>query len=348
MKNLFSLKIDLLGIIPKICDCTLSEKGTVPLIRLCIRLSFAQLRFMESKGYRIRESRSAGDDDLEHLATDSIAELFERNETGEFVQLRRYFTPHLKTVSSEEEWLVLLRRLVISRTRQSLTRIFRERDPEGARILRNLKASVANNPKCTLVEWLGSEWISLNSEFKNRRNLSESPCVVKDAVVLEPLYRRFQPKDTIPEILDTILDYMSENPEFPKFLDPMEIVRMIKKYRETFKIKETRSTDPDGFPETIRYKLEAIRHDLLNKIETGYVRTGKMDRKTADGIRRAVCDVIDDLIDTCPLRPYYHYIRDHFPDMDESLYRKTIRTKFEYFAKIIKNRIQKEVLFSED
>ena len=49
----------------------------------------------QNKGYRISENPLESQAELEKISIDVLAELFSRNDSGEFIQLRNYFQPLL-------------------------------------------------------------------------------------------------------------------------------------------------------------------------------------------------------------------------------------------------------------
>jgi len=113
-------------------------------VNLVQKVSLSYLKYQEVIGKHIRWERNKNLGELDDLALDCIAGLFMRNEHGEFIQLKKYFCQNNDGLATmdDAEILVLLRRLVIKKTKQELSRIFKERDPEGAKIVRNIKVAI--------------------------------------------------------------------------------------------------------------------------------------------------------------------------------------------------------------
>ena len=88
-------KFNLYDCIRNICTSIPSEIEMSHFIKLCIRYSLAYLNLKQNHGYRISETNLESLTEFENIAVDSIAELFQRNTTGEFLQLRKYFFPLL-------------------------------------------------------------------------------------------------------------------------------------------------------------------------------------------------------------------------------------------------------------
>ena len=116
-------------LIGKICEGTYSSSELIHFINLLQKAALSYLRYQEVSGKRIATSRQDNLEELEDLATDCIADLFMRDDEGSFVQLRKYFGDKIADADVDDaEMMLQLRRLVVKKTKQELSRIFRERD----------------------------------------------------------------------------------------------------------------------------------------------------------------------------------------------------------------------------
>jgi hypothetical protein len=79
---------------------------------------------------------------LEDLAHDCIADLFQRDDAGSFIQVRTYFEGLSFQALPDEELLANLRRLVFSKVNQHLFRLYNDIDPALGRIYRNIKVAI--------------------------------------------------------------------------------------------------------------------------------------------------------------------------------------------------------------
>jgi len=148
-------------LVPRIVHGGYSQGELCEFINLVQKISLSYLKYQEVIGKHIRWERRGKSGELEDMAIDCVAGLFMRNENNEFVQLRRYFGPYLDTnsVLNDVELLIMLRRLVIKKTKQELSRIFKERDPEGAKIIRNIRVAVKNAKDLGIFREMGREYI---------------------------------------------------------------------------------------------------------------------------------------------------------------------------------------------
>jgi len=149
------------SLVPKIVGGNYSQGELVEFINFVQKISLSYLKYQEVIGKHIRWERRRKSGELEDLAIDCVAGLFMRNECNEFIQLRRYFGPYLDTTltPNDVELLIMLRRLVIKKTKQELSRIFKERDPEGAKIIRNIRVAVKNAVDLATFREMGREYI---------------------------------------------------------------------------------------------------------------------------------------------------------------------------------------------
>jgi hypothetical protein len=157
-------------LVPRIVQGGYSQGELCEFINLVQKISLSYLKYQEVIGKHIRWERRGKSGELEDMAIDCVAGLFMRNDANEFVQLRRYFGPYLDTHAelNDVELLIMLRRLVIKKTKQELSRIFKERDPEGAKIIRNIRVAVKNAKDLGIFREMGREYIFLRNGAGSR------------------------------------------------------------------------------------------------------------------------------------------------------------------------------------
>ncbi|MFQ5602598.1 MAG: hypothetical protein ACE5HS_04960 [bacterium] len=148
-------------LVSSICKGEQKESDLIEFVNLVQKISLSYLKYQEVIGKHIRWERNKNVGELEDLALDCVAGLFMRNENNEFVQFKRYFCHNTTKVEDldDVEVLVLLRRLVIKKTKQELSRIFKERDPEGAKIVRNIKVAIKSASDFDSFKEMGREYI---------------------------------------------------------------------------------------------------------------------------------------------------------------------------------------------
>ena len=108
-------------------------------INLCTSIALTHL---ERKAATGQINRGMIQLSLKDLALDCVADLFRLDEQGIPVQMRMYFECVNLEEASEEETLILLRRLIFSKVKQGLFRTYNEMDPSLGKIIRNIKLGV--------------------------------------------------------------------------------------------------------------------------------------------------------------------------------------------------------------
>ncbi|MFQ5638855.1 MAG: hypothetical protein ACE5IR_12765 [bacterium] len=163
--NTIAKTSDLPQLVSSICNGTYKEIELIEFVNLIQKISLSYLKYQEVIGKHIRWERGKNISELEDLALDCVAGLFMRDEKNEFVQFNRYFCQHSTSIEDldEVEIMVLLRRLVIKKTKQELSRIFKERDPEGAKIVRNIKVAIKSSSDFESFREMGREYIYLRN-----------------------------------------------------------------------------------------------------------------------------------------------------------------------------------------
>ena len=93
--------------------------------------------------------------DLRDLAFDCISDIFARDDQGRYRSLESYFLPYDASSLSDEECYVHLQRLVFTKVRHAVYRLFQQIDPQLARILRNIKVAVRSLALFNEIDRLG-------------------------------------------------------------------------------------------------------------------------------------------------------------------------------------------------
>ncbi len=334
----FSMKKSLQVLIKSICSSDPLEYEVYDFVCRCVRISMATLHAFEINGYRIRE-RNGDEGDLIEIATDCIADLFKRNDRGEFVYVRRYFQPYLNVALTDEEWLMLLRRLVWNRTKQRLFRIFRERDPESATLWRAVKQFAARRENYGIVEYMGKNWLC---EMKKQ-------CAKIRYIQITEAYASFnvlgllRPSDSVPKTIAKVFQTIRNNSKDTMAVEIGELVYIIGSYRNRTQpiVSHIQSPNYDLMPFEFEQKLEIVKKRICTTIDDNYIRKRKLRTKTAEGMKLALCAMLDDMGDGGLTNSYFGYLKEYAPFINEKEYRLRLRAQFEYLAKLLKRETGK-------
>ena len=137
--NKFENTNDLL--IGRILDDTYTHQDVIQFINLCTSISAAYLKnelYYNRIYFPIVQDNNS---ELKDISLDLIAPLFERDSTNSF----KIFQNQLILDSQPESLLYRLKSIIINKTRQELIQRFKEEEPGGYKILRNIKLAPSRN-----------------------------------------------------------------------------------------------------------------------------------------------------------------------------------------------------------
>ncbi len=359
------MKMTNLGIlIPKICDSTYSQSDLYQFVNLVQKISLSYLKYQEVIGKHIRWERRERNSELEDMAIDCVAGLFMRNDENEFVQLKRYFEPHLAGIPApdDEELLILLRRLAIKKTKQELSRIFKERDPEGAKIIRNIRVAVKNSNDFGTFKEMGREYIFFQpavfapandcantpvhtvgeDEIPDDEYLRREQPVIPEKTLRDLYLENYTPKDHVSTSIRKMLKVTTEEEKFMNCLPTDAIARLIRYTNfEVVRSKLISQIAVDSPLDYVRMKeIEEAKRNVLvkikSKIQVQYVHSNKISPEKGDIYYRTLADVLDDITHNKKIESYYRHLRKYVPELTQKQYRSDERTIFEYLGKLTK------------
>ncbi len=354
-------------LIPRICTGEYSQQELIAFVNLVQKISLSYLKYQEIIGKHIRWERRERSNELEDMAIDCVAGLFMRNEQGEFVQLKRYFEPHLAQVPAPDsvELLILLRRLVIKKTKQELSRIFKERDPEGAKIIRNIRVAVKNAKDLGTFREMGKEYVFFRKEvfaglgagyddgydgYGHEHNdedidpvyLRKDKPTIPEKVLRTAYLDDYNPKDHVSTSIRKMLRVVAEDERYQNCLPTDIIARLIRhtnlevvRSRLLAQIEEKSPFDYVKLQEINQAKRNVLRK-VRAKIEKQYVASGKISPKKGEIYYRTLADVLEDITHSKKIESYYRHLRKYMPELTQKQYRREERTIFEYLGKLTK------------
>lgn len=169
---------------------------------------------------------------ISDLALDVIGPLFARDDHGCFYELKRFFEPYLADVEFDENLaLVHLRRLVVSKARQELINFFKQEDPSGWRIYRNLQLAPKRNANIGVFKDFDRlhyyyKPAALNREIPSglRPELNEIP----DEKLEQRFLHALKLTKKTPEVVEVVLKNLSEEDEYRLFVSRKKLFQALK------------------------------------------------------------------------------------------------------------------------
>ncbi len=365
-------------LVAAICRGTYTEPDLVEFVSLVQKISLSYLKYQEVIGKHIRWERGQNASELDDLALDCVAGLFMRSESGEFVQFQRYFCQNSARLEEldDVEIMVLLRRLVIKKTKQELSRIFKERDPEGAKIVRNIKVAIKSSDDFASFKEMGREYIYLRNG-RSRPNghgptahtganngngnpngngklsagyLRKSQPTIPEKMLRGEYLNLYHPKDPVSAGIRKMLQVVKSDERYQNFL-PLDMVARIMR---TTNLEVARDRliaevhDSSPLDDLKLQEIEKRKRDVLGmireKIQTQYVNNGKISAEKGHIYYRALADILEDISQGKKYDSYFKHLRRYLPNLTQRAYRTQERTIFEYLGKLIKKWFRESLL----
>lgn len=365
-------------LISNICHGNYKEMELVDFVSQVQMISLSYLKYQEVIGKHIRWERNNNGGELEDLALDCVAGLFMRNDNNEFIQFRKYFCQSSIELEEleDEEIMILLRRLVIKKTKQELSRIFKERDPEGAKIVRNIKVAIKSSDDIESFREMGREYIFFSNGYSNgaqqngnghadhyeddgespigsngnghhKSKLDDSylrksmPGIPEKSLRGEYL-SQYGAKDPVSRGLRKMLLVVKTDEQYQNFL-PLDLVARIMRHTNLEMARErlvSQATDLSPLDDLKIKEIEKRKLEVLQrikrKIENQYVLSGKISTEKGRIYYKALADILEDIGQGKNYDSYFKHLTRYLPQLSQRAYRAHERTIFEYLGKLTK------------
>jgi hypothetical protein len=276
---------------------------------------------------------------LDDLASDCIADLFQRDERGVFVKLASYFSAPAWESKSEDELLGATRRLVFSQVNQALYRIYRETDPSLGKLLRNLKNAVKSSSLVTLVQRQRETWICLNQENGAAASLPAMPPEFLEAHLTASL----RGEADLKQILAVLIEILNDQHDYRKSYPLTGLALIIRSaFTHLNTALEQENNGHDNFAAAEIEKMVAASVQTVKaKMRPAYVEKQKIHAEAYDLYFLAIHDMLAAEYvqnDGCN-RSYFDYLRQHLELLTREEYQKRFRCHFEYLAKLTRQEL---------
>ncbi len=350
---------NLTKLVTGICSGNYSQAELIQYIHLAQKISLSYLKYQEMLGKRISGHSFAADLELADLAMDCIAELFGRDQGGQFTQLKKYYEGKFAEmpVIDDAEVLILTRRLIVRKTKQELSRIFRERDPEGAKIVRNIKVAIRTAADLHIFRELGKEFVfqgtfpkweeSFSLTAAMQRQLRRSAPPMQDELIYKVFLDNFHSSDSVSASIRKLLLSMASLQGYQNFVSLETLVKLVRyaKFdacREKITINENVPTPADHLEtKEMEEYIDVVMASIWARLDLQYLRTRKLNTDKAVIYHQALRDVLYDLIQKRDTSSYYKNLKFYISGLTQKEYRQQERSVFEYLAKLAKKEFRK-------
>jgi hypothetical protein len=270
------------------------------------------------------------------LAYDCIADIFQRNDTGDYVELSAYFNGFPARADAHET-LIHLRRLVFSKTTQQIHRLYGQHDPALGRILRNVKNAARTSPHLREIERYGEPFLApAHGDTLEHLPAIEHEMLLHDLLVHAPRNAR------IPGLMACVARSLLAQSSGARLVSHFDMATLARQWYAM-----DRQAEPDHDPvesqflhdDTTRIVRASCR-SVFRKMRSRYVGRNKISAE----IFREACRAIEEFVlnrivgDGGEEAPLFCRIRDRVPTMTEHEYRVVHRTRMEYLVRCAYDR----------
>jgi hypothetical protein len=322
---------DIAGLINRVISDRPDEASVQEFFSLCRKIARTHL-LVRSRAARSYQNIFGLE--MDDLATDAVAELFQRNAVGVFVQVRSYFESIEMEELSTPAVLAHLRRLVCSKVNNHLMTLHAEHDPSFWKILRNCKLAIQTLRTFSVHERFGEIWIA---------PASVDPLLQKPPMDQTEIERLLWQSSRLNENIPTLLSCLSR-----ALREQEQSTRMVRLYAVVAAIRAMyiRKNEADAMEDVVDQHLspgeiaaiveEACRN-IHQHMAPQYLNRKGVAGKTYDHYFTAIRQHLHDKYISRDGfgKSLYEYLQAEQPDLQRDEYQADHRPRMEYLLRLV-------------
>lgn len=281
---------------------------------------------------------------VESTAIDCIAELFERDSYGVFIELEHFFSvDHDLNLLSDDEIVSYFRSLVFTKLNDGIFRLYRENDPVFSKILRNLKIALEKNSDISTVERFGMTFLLFSSDDGRNSHLPEYPLEELE----KEIAKRFRQGDPSGNFLSVIRAVLTEQDQYRQMYSLFDCTVLLKRISALHKISMEKIFDVEQ--QLMEQDIQSVVERTLCHIKTNlfkrYVQSGKFTNEKFVHYFSAIEGIVIDTFvrSDGSEKSYDQYLRHYIIDLTYDDYRMNHRVQFEYMTKLAKKAVREQL-----
>ncbi len=281
---------------------------------------------------------------LESTAIDCIAELFERDSDGVFIELEYFYSvEHDLSQLTNDDIIAHFRSLVFTKLNDGIFRLYRENDPVFSKILRNLKIAMEKTPGVSTIERFGITYLLFSLDEERNIHLPEYPLdeFEKEAA------KRFRHGDSSGNFLSVLRSVLTEQDQYRRLYSLFDCAVLLKRISalRMIPIEEIFDSEHTLMEQDIQSVVERTLHQIRNDLCKRYVHSGKFTRAVFDRYFSAIEEMIIDTFvrSDGSEKSYDQYLQRYVEELTYDKYRKYHRVQFEYMTKLAKKAVREQL-----
>jgi hypothetical protein len=328
-----------------------TRRATRQVVRRCHQIARAALRQKKRAG-SLREDVLG--EDLTDLAVDAIAELFERDEKGQFPELQRYFGGQVAPGRSEGPLTEDLRRLVQSAVTDWLFEAYRAADRSLSNQIRALKRAVDQREDLHLQRRGMVQWVELVGQRKSPRSrektrrTSRRPGRPMPLEALEAhLTGEVEAASSAGDLLEKAINTLRAHPDYEAAYPLTRLAQAMRAARARVQSVTEHSgpvVHPDRpvlRPEETQACIQNTLSALRSEKRPTYVGEGKISEETYSAYFAALQERLEARFvpPADPELTHHGALMEHLSGLSKETYRDQHRARFEYLFRQARERI---------
>ena len=289
-------------------------------------------------------------EEVEDLAMDAIAELFERDERGQFPELRRYFSDRDLEDRPPEAVDDDLRRLVIGAVTDWLFEAYRAADRSLSNLIQNLKRVIGDRADVTLRRRGRTLWIEIESASGEADADPQAsppgrsmPMDALEAHLTGAVAEQPSTNDLLDVAVETLQSHTEYRSAYPltRLAQVMRAARVrvqaVTDHQPPINVPDAPLLQEEEIEEAIERSLRAVREEK----HSTYVETEKMDERTYMAYFLALHDRLEARFVPPGDDEMTHYqaLSQYLDGLTQSEYRAQHRSRFEYLEQCARERL---------
>jgi hypothetical protein len=276
------------------------------------------------------------------LAYDCIADLFARNERGEFLYWQSYFAAYPLHQLTDEEILAHLRRLIASRVHQALFHLYEDFDPSLGKILRNVKLAVQGLSVFEECSRLGEPCLQPTEANPLLEELEFDAAGIEQLLHLYAL--RFE---NIPTLLSRLALALREQEERSRRVRLMAVALGIRSfYTSRFQLKESTelefvSLDSTEIRRAVSSGITSVRESVAKK----YSETKSLSSEVLEVYFNIIQTRLLNYLANTDGNPdsLWKIFQQHLPQIGLKEYKDVHRSRLEYLSRLVQKQTLEEL-----
>lgn len=313
-----------LAILQSICENKVSRTEVNLIIELSQSFAHSYLKYRYNN---LNKVLMAEDLTLQELAIDAIAPLFERDETGTFINITKAFNDWVPRIETEEKAVFFLNRIVSKCVGKYIAELLRQSDPFFSKILDSVTYLIEKqNYKKKLI--IGTTCIVEHENFKKIGALPDSKFMYDLPIELFSDNNKMMPE---------LFNYIKNKTDKAAAIPLNALVLKLKQIKfSSFNLSDSAANGNEAEIDSVINKALNI---TISKMQETYLNKGKLDENETEGIKKAIENIVYDMRDG-GINPGLHkYFLEQFLELTFEDYASRYQNIFEYLFKILKKEI---------